>query len=245
MRNELAVLNDTKDLQPREIKALAEEKAREILVNIHQSVQRIEEAKSDAESAQNMKIGWFGKGTKEKVNATAQGLVKTNSAVAELSDLVQKSIGLTCASIAFARAMNETMAYMVVNGFQDEDGKIKKLTHQGQEAVSTIMAEAEDFVQRQCETEQQQKELDNKISENRDQIEKNAGKIAENKMLIAQNKAIIADLTEKLNQSEAKQSTLELTVVAIEDLAKKGAFAILISIVGFVCAVIALVLNFI
>jgi hypothetical protein len=232
------------DMTPRKLQALAENKSIEILQKINATTKRIAKAKKVAKNAAKMKTGWFGK-TEEKVTATAKSGVATNEAMSEMNNLLQESIRFTCSSIQFAQVMHKTMAHMMVKGFKDTDGQIIKLSGDSKEVVQSILDEADDFVKKQLAVEKKQADLEAKIDENAGRISENKGKIAENKVFIAQNKAVIAGLTERLSKSEANQNALEQKLANIEILAKKGAFAILVSIVGFVCAVIALVLNFV
>jgi DNA repair exonuclease SbcCD ATPase subunit len=167
--NELIVISQEliqEDMSPKDLKALAEQKATEILQKINDTSIRIAEAKENAKAAQEMKAGgFFGGRTKKKLEATSNAVVKTNEAVSELNNLVQESVRFTCASIQFAQVMHKTMAHLLVKGFKDTDGNIQKLSGSSKEAVETIMAEAEDFVQKQLAVEKKQAEMQSKLDE--------------------------------------------------------------------------------
>jgi hypothetical protein len=150
------------DITPSELQKLAENKSVEILQKINATTERIAEAKQEAESARDMKTGWFGK-TEKKATATANAVVVTNVALAEMNNLVQESIRFTCSSIQFAQVMHKTMAFMMVNGFKGTDGRIIELSRDSQEAVQSILDEADDFVTKQLKVEMKQEEMHQRL----------------------------------------------------------------------------------
>jgi hypothetical protein len=167
LRNELT----RTDIAPSELQRLAEEKSEEILQKIYITIKRIEEAKQEAELANAMKSGWFGK-TREKVDVTAKAVVATNSAIQEMNSLVQESIRFTCSSIQFAQVMHKTMAYMMVNGFKDANGQITQLSSDSNEVAQFILDEADYFVTKQTEVQQRLDEKDKVDEEQNQRLEK-------------------------------------------------------------------------
>lgn len=143
---------DISSLDNRQIKSLAAEAAREILLKINSAAQRIEEAKQAADSARSMSSGWFGK-TKRKADATAEALTRTNAAVADMNALIQESIKFTQINAQLSKAMHMAMSKMVAEGFKDRDGKLISLNESGQEFASLLLQEAEEFSERQLQIE--------------------------------------------------------------------------------------------
>ena len=158
------------DIGVSELQADAEKSAASILLKIKEREKSILSAKDAAENAAKIETGWWRIGkTDEKLNATANALIKTNSALAEMNDLIQESIKITCRSIQFAQVMHKTMAHLMVTGFKDAHGNIQKLAGESEEFVQLILNEAEDFVSKQHAFEEKhavlqarlnQKELD-------------------------------------------------------------------------------------
>jgi len=172
LKNEKALaLIDTADLgklKSREIRSLAEQAAREILLKIKAAADRIETAKSDAEGARNMKTGWFGK-TSKKADATSRALVRTNEAVADMNGLIQESIRFTQLNSQLSKAMHLAMSRMVVDGFENHKGELVNLNESGEEFAQILVEEAESFSEKQFEIErlqaQQAEELHSVASE--------------------------------------------------------------------------------
>jgi hypothetical protein len=157
-------MTETKELQmlPTEWQKLAETKSVEIFQKINATTERIRKAKQEADLAKAMKSGWFGK-TGKKADATANAVVTTNAALSEMNTLLQESIKFTCISIDLAKAMYKTMAYMMVNGFKDSNGRIIQLSNDSKEAVQLILDEADDFVKKQLAVEEKQAEMHRRL----------------------------------------------------------------------------------
>ncbi len=157
MNKALAII-DTADLgklKQTEIKSLAEQAAGEILLKINEAAERIETAKSDADRARNLKTGFFGK-TSKKADATANALVRTNEAVADMHVLIQESVRFTQLNSQLSKAMHLAMSKMVVEGFRDHSGELVNLNESGAEFVQVLVEEAESFSQNQLEIEKLQ-----------------------------------------------------------------------------------------
>lgn len=176
---------------PSSVKREAEETAAAFLTKIKQNQDKIEAAKKQAEAAREMKVKWYTLGkTAKKADATAEGLVAINEAVAEMNELIQECVKLTCRSIEFACAMSQTISRMMVEGFVDRDGKLMHLTSSEKEMAEIILTQSNDWTQRQLQMEQVQAEQNYKI----DVIsEKSAG-----------HDKYIADIYEKLDKMSEK-----------------------------------------
>lgn len=154
------------DVDPGELQAIAEKSAAAILLKIKEHKENIDSAKTDAEKAASIKTGLlrFGK-TDAKVNATAEALIKTNSALVKMNDLIQESIKFTCTSVQFAQVMHKAMAHLMLTGFKDSNGNIQKLAGESREFAQLIIDEAEDFVSKQRAYEENHAELQSRLSQ--------------------------------------------------------------------------------
>jgi hypothetical protein len=147
-----------------ELQEIAEKSATSILQKIKEREKSIAEAKSEAQLAADIKTGFWRIGnTDEKLDATANALVKTNAALAEMNDLIQESIKFTCTSLQFAQVMHKTMAHLMVTGFKDANGNIQNLAGESKEFVQLILDEAEDFVSKQQAVEERQTVLNARL----------------------------------------------------------------------------------
>lgn len=154
MTNTLAIIDsaDLTKLDQKKVVSLAEQASQDILWKIKEASARIEDAKSEAEKAKTMSAGWFGK-TAKKTDATADALVRTNEAVADMHALVQESIRFTQLNGQLSKAMHLAMSKMVVEGFRDRDGEIVQLNDSGAEFAQILVDEAESFSEKQLEIE--------------------------------------------------------------------------------------------
>jgi hypothetical protein len=206
----------TQDMTVQELHTLAEHKSAEILQRINATTERIAEAKQSAEAAKSMKSGWFGK-TRKKTDATANAVVSTNAALSEMNTLLQESIRFTCSSIQFAQVMHKTMAYMMVNGFKDTDGKIKRLSGDSKEAVQLILDEADDFVKKQLAVERKQTELQVRLDE-KDKIDEEQNQRLERLHTIFEDeRSKIKNILDDKNKIDHEQSERLNEIAAILD----------------------------
>ena len=159
------------DIGPGELQAIAEKSATSILLRIKEREKSILAAKDAAASAARIKTAFWRIGkTDQKVDATANALLKTNTALAEMNDIVQESIKFTCTSIQFAQVMHKTMAHLMVSGFKDANGNIQQLAGESKEFVELILEEADDFVSKQLAFEEKHAELQTRLNQ-KDQID--------------------------------------------------------------------------
>ena len=157
---------DIRQMNPAQLRAHAEKKSAEILELINKASRKVTQAKRASEAASKMKAGGiFGGKTKLKTNATADALMQTNRAVAELAKLQQEAIHYTCMSIGFARVMHETMAKMMASGFKDAHGCIQAVDAEAQDFARHILDEAEAFTKNQEDVEERQAIMDKKLSD--------------------------------------------------------------------------------
>lgn len=138
------ICNMSKD----QLEQYAENKSKEILSLIQESCEKVAYAKRDAEYAEGIKIGWFGR-SKAKTDAVASALLRTNEAVAELTNLQKEIITFTCVTAEFAHVMHQTMARLMATGFRDVNGNLRQLDENSQEFVQHVLDEADKFVKNQ------------------------------------------------------------------------------------------------
>ena len=92
-------VQEIRNMPSNQLEEFAENKSKEILILIQKSIEKVSDAKRDAEEANNMKSGFlFGRTTK-KADAASAALLRTNEAVAELAKLQKEAITFTCISI--------------------------------------------------------------------------------------------------------------------------------------------------
>lgn len=185
-----------------QIDKLAEEKSRFILKKIALSTEKIEYAKENAERAHDMKVGFGGK-TKKKVEATANALVDTNEAVAELNEIVRESIRFTCMSVNFAQAMSKYMSVLLYNGFESQGGEIIKLDADSKEQALYIIQQADEFTKRQRAVERQQTEHDTKIAQLSRDISSNASRLNEKDRIDAEQTQRLKEFETLLEQKDS------------------------------------------
>ena len=195
-------LEKIKSMDKKSLRAFAEKKSQEILIKIDQLSKRIQEAKEDAEDAQNMDTGGlFGGKTKKKATATAEALVRTSKVMAEMSKLIQESIKFTCLSVAFSTVMHQTMAAMVVNGFKGTSGKVVKLNEDSKEFAEMIISQAEDFTKKQLQIENLQNQQKKNIRDLKGHSDKKDAEIIEQiKLLEAESEKKDNDLSKVISQ---------------------------------------------
>jgi len=212
---DLAVLQNKLKTSPPshdELKLMAAETTRNILTKIHECSESIAEAKGAAEEAKDMKVRLFGIGSKKKLNATSEAVVQTNKALSEMNNVVQESIRFTCVSYAFAEIMRDTMQVMISAGFEDANGRMKRLNENGKEAAELVLQETESFARRQKEQETQLSNLKSGITENAENIAKNAENIKGNALKINENKGNIEKNAANISKNMANIETNALRI---------------------------------
>jgi len=133
-------------LSEKMIDELAKQNSMKILEKIYNCTEKIEEAKVVADEANNMKIGWFGYGTKKKINATSNALVQQSRAIEEMNNLMQESIKFTCLSHAYSIAMRDVMLEMINNGFKNSNDQLVRLNKNGKTHASLLIQHIENHI---------------------------------------------------------------------------------------------------
>jgi chromosome segregation ATPase len=206
LKNELTRTDST----PAELQKLAEDKSVEILRKINAATERITEAKESADSAKAMKSGgFFGGKTKAKADATANAVVATNEALAEMNNLIQESIRFTCSSIQFAQVMHKTMAYMMANGFEDTNGQIRQLSNDSKEVVQSILDEADEFVAKQRAVEKKQRAVEEKLAELRRRLDEKDKVDEEQNQRLEKLKSVFEGELEKINKAFTEKDKID------------------------------------
>lgn len=145
---------------------------------IELSTKKITDAKEAAETADNMKSSWFGK-TRKKADATANAVIATNEAVAEMNELLQESIRFTCLSLSFAQAMSKHLFILIVEGFKNRDNEFIKLSSDSEEQAMYIVQQSEAFAKNQLEVKNKQVAQDSKIDNITDKVFDNINRLDE------------------------------------------------------------------
>lgn len=184
-----------------QLEIFAEEKSKFILEKIELSTQKITDAKEAAETAVNMSSGWFGK-TRKKADATANAVIVTNEAVAEMNELLQESIRFTCLSLSFAQAMSKHMSALIVKGFKKRDGEFIKLSSDSEEQAMYIVHQAEAFAKNQLEVEKKQIAQDSKIDDIADKVSDNINRLDEKDRLDAEQSEKIQKIFGSLSEKD-------------------------------------------
>ncbi len=162
------------NLSETELDKYVQECSVKILEKISISEEKIKKAEYRANEAKNMAAhgakehlkNFFTGGNytrDKKANATAEGLVKTNEAIAEMNDLMQEIIGFVCLSLRFAQKMNESINHMIEVGFTGRDGQFHELTEDSKKIARKVLQESSKYAQTQIENELRHKQQDEKI----------------------------------------------------------------------------------
>ena len=182
---------------PSDLQAIAEKSATSILLKIKEREKSILAAQNAAKNAANMKTGlWRIGNTDKKVDATANALLQTNTALAEMNDLIQESIKFTCTSVQFAQVMHKTMAYLMASGFKDANGSIQTLASESKEFVELILNEADDFVRKQLSFEEGHAALKARL-DHKDQVDAEQSLRLEQLQVLLDHKTAVDDKQEQ------------------------------------------------
>ncbi len=245
---ELALAQEIRsDLGPSELQAIAEKSATSILLKIKKREKSILAAKRAAANAAKIETAiWRVGNTDKKIDATANALLMTNSALAEMNDLVQESIKFTCTSIQFAQVMHKTMAHLMVSGFKDANGNIQQLAGESKEFVELILNEADDFVSKQLAFEEMHAELQTKLNQ-KDQIDAEQTRRLEELKSLLDRKMTVDDMQEKAiqllrdhaNQKDRLDKEQSEMIQELFKQVRVGKLALTISIASFIVSLAA------
>lgn len=189
-------------MTPSQLEKFAEEKSKFILEKIELSTKKIAEAKEVAKAAKQLKTGAFGK-TQKKADATANAVIVTNEAVAEMNEILKESIKFTCSSIDFAQAMAKYMLTFIQDGFKNQDGELVKLSSDSEEQAMFIVHKAEEYANNQLEIDVKQAAQDSKIDNLYEIIDFNS-------KLLNEKEKIDAEQTQRLEELGALLSNKDL-----------------------------------
>jgi len=190
-----------KTMSQSQLEIFAEEKSKFILEKIELSTQKITDAKDAAKNAANMRSGWFGK-TRKKADATADAVIATNEAVAEMNELLQESIRFTCLSLDFAQAMSKHISALIVKGFENRDGEFIKLSSDSEEQALYIVEQADAFAKNQLKVEMKQAKQDSKINNLANKVAENENRLNEKDTLDSAQSAAIANNKKRLDEKD-------------------------------------------
>lgn len=193
--------SELEKMTPSQLETFAEKKSKFILEKIDQSIKKISDAKCSAEYANNMSSGWFGK-TRKKADVTANALIATNEAVAEMNDLLQESIRFTCLSLSFAQVMSKHMSALIVNGFKNRDGEFIKLSSDSEEQALYIVRQAESFANNQLKVETKQAEQNTKIDNLAAKVSKTEIRLNEKDSLDEEQNKKLSNIIDLLSEKE-------------------------------------------
>lgn len=174
----------------------------DILLQIQSTTDKIADAQEKASNAAQMKTGWFGVGTKKKTSILAEGLVSTNEAMSEMNDLLQQIIHFICISVRFAQKMNESIMYMIENGFTDRDGQFHTLTEASKTTARKIISESEKYARNQLAQELKNQEHDEKICVLTSVTEETQKRLSEKELIDQKQEESIQTLFASLKQKE-------------------------------------------
>lgn len=173
-----------------EIYRLAQDEAIKIFEKIESSLKNIEEAKEFQKNVEKIQepslaekfvhfstFGFCGKdqvdSNKEKIQALSEALCMTNESVSNMNALIQESIGFSCQTIVFARAMIAVISKMMEEGFKDRDGNMISLTKIQKEIFCSIKDGTEQHIRTNQKHINWQREISSEIILLKEEMEKN------------------------------------------------------------------------
>lgn len=139
----------------------------------------------------------------ERAKATADGLVATNEAVAEMNQAIQGIVALTCCSVAYSKIMIDTMGGILTEGFIDAAGQRQQLTENQKELVERLLFTAKQHIAKESKDLEQDEKISQifEILKNKDEIDsRQEEQIRKNAELIAQNQQNILVLQKRNNK---------------------------------------------
>lgn len=164
-------------------------------------------AKEDTFSNSFKRFVTFGAGginiEEERAKATAEGLVATNEAMAEMNKVIQGIVALTCCSAAYSKIMIETMGGILIYGFDDAAGQRQQLSESQKKVVEHIVAITKQHAMKDLKVLEQDEKIEQifEILKNKDEIDSRQDEqIRKNAELIAQNQQNILELQKRNNK---------------------------------------------
>lgn len=148
----------------------------------------------------------------ERAKATAEGLVATNEAMAEMNKVIQGIVALTCCSAAYSKIMIDTMGGILTDGFINAAGQRQQLSESQKEVVKHILATTKQRAMKDLEQDEKIEQIF-EILKNKDEIDsKQEEQIRKNAELIAQNQQNILELQKRNNKIMAIFSWIAIVI---------------------------------
>lgn len=151
----------------------------------------------------------------ERAKATAEGLVATNEAMAEMNKVIQGIVALTCCSAAYSKIMIETMGGILTYGFINAAGQRKQLSESQKELVERLLATTKQHAMKEIRDLEQDEKIEQifEILKNKDEIDsRQEEQIRKNAELIAQNQQNILELQKRNNKIMAIFSWIAIVI---------------------------------
>ena len=148
----------------------------------------------------------------ERAKATADGLVATNEAMAEMNKVIRGVVALTCCSTAYSKIMIDTMGGILTDGFINAAGQRQQLSESQKESVKLMIDAAKQRAKKDLEQDEKIEQIF-EILKNKDEIDsRQEEQIRKNAELIAQNQQNILELQKRNNKIMAIFSWIAIVI---------------------------------
>lgn len=192
-----------------------------ILAMLERQQEKLDRAKSIANRAQSIaKEDTFGNSFKQKISlgnwgvniqeerakATADGLVATNEAMAEMNKVLQGIVALTCCSALYAKIMIESMGGILTEGFVNAAGQRQQLSESQKKLVEQLLFTTKQHAMKDMKDMEQDEKINQlfELLDKKDEIDlEQSEQIGKNAELIAQNQQNIFALQKRNNRTLA------------------------------------------
>lgn len=154
----------------------------------------------------------------ERAKATADGLVATNEAMAEMNKVIQGIVALTCCSTAYSKIMVDTMGGILTEGFINAAGQRQQLSENQKELVERLLFTTKQHIAKESKDLEQDEKINRifDILKNKDEIDsRQEEQIRKNAELIAQNQQNILVLQKRNNKIMAILALVAIALSAV------------------------------
>ncbi len=207
MTREVKEAENDKDSQ--KLQKVAGQHIKAIMAMLKTQQEKLDKAKGLANKAKNIaenssfwgSVKEFFKSEGNK--ATADGLVATNEAMAEMNKVIQGIVALTCCSATYSKIMIETMGGILTDGFINAAGQRQQLSESQKEFVEEMIRAAKQRAMQEFRDLEQDEKIEQifEILKNKDEIDsRQEEQIRKNAELIAQNQQNILVLQKRNNK---------------------------------------------
>lgn len=151
----------------------------------------------------------------ERAKATADGLVATNEAMAEMNKVIQGIVALTCCSTAYSKIMIDTMGGILTDGFINAAGQRQQLSESQKGFVEHILATTKQRAVQDLKDLEQDEKINQifEILKSKEEIDsRQEEQIRKNAELIAQNQQNILVLQKRNNKIMAIFAWVAITL---------------------------------